>query len=343
MSLKLKNSIILFDEPDLHLHATLQRKVLQHLLRISDSGNQLFIATHALEMISEAKEENIYHLSKYVGESQLKNLNSEKDKLAVFNQLGASKYTFVNFKKIVFLEGISDYNLLRDATKRYNLRYEHIGGISKLTPEILQNASHIESFFMIRDKDFLDLDEIMKEESKYNNRVCYLKRRKIENYILDDDALYEVINKTDKSSFKTKYELIKKLFEIATEQIEQTIVDCYVFRSTRDVNLPEMRLKKGERAESGLRDAFNTKESRLKNSINRLDEEIPKFRAKIKENWNDTWLTYCDGSNVLKQFSDRYGAGKSFEDIRDMVSIIWDTKGILPKELDDLVRKIASS
>ena len=40
MSLKLTNSIILFDEPDLHLHAILQRKVLQHLLQISESGNQ---------------------------------------------------------------------------------------------------------------------------------------------------------------------------------------------------------------------------------------------------------------------------------------------------------------
>ena len=295
-------------------------------------------------MISEAKEENIYHLSKYEGESQLKSLKSEKEKLELFSKLGASKYTFVNFKKVVFLEGISDYNLLKDATRRHNLRYEYTRGISKLAPEILQNASKIESFYMIRDKDFLDIDDITKEERKYNNRIYYLKRRQIENYILDDDALFEAHKKTKNSSFKSKRELLDGLFKIATEQLEQTIVDYYLFPNTRDVNLPEIRLKKGEGAEDGLKKALSTKEGRLMDSMSKLNNEMTRIRTKLEENWNDhAWLVYCDGSDVLKQFSNQYGAGKSFEDLRDMVSVIWDTKGVLPKDLDDIIKRIVSS
>lgn len=342
MSLNLTDSIILFDEPDLHLHATLQRKVLQHLLKLSKT-NQLLIATHALEMISEAPEKNIYHLSSYQGGSQLKNLNTERDKIDVFKKLGASKYTFVNFRKVVFLEGISDYKIIKDATSSYNLRYEIMEGISKATPEILQNASQIESFYMIRDKDFHEIDEITKDEAKYNNRVKYLKRRQIENYILDDDALFEVSKKLDKAKFSTKDELIQKLFEISENQLEQTIVDYYIFRHPKDINPPEVKLKEKETAENALTNAYAIKESRIKDSLSKISSEVSVIRSKLQNEWKQNWKVYCNGREVLREFADKYGSGKSFEDIRDMVSVIWDTKKALPSDLNNIINGIAST
>lgn len=79
-SLSLSNSVILFDEPDLHLHATLQKKVLNFLNRMTKTGNQIFIATHSLEMISETPIENLYRLHSYNGGSQLENVQYDKKK-----------------------------------------------------------------------------------------------------------------------------------------------------------------------------------------------------------------------------------------------------------------------
>lgn len=343
MSLRLANSIILFDEPDLHLHATLQRKVLQHLLQMSKTNNQLFVATHALEMISETPEKNIYHLSSYQGESQLKNLNAEKDKIEIFNKLGASKYTFVNFRKVVFLEGISDYKIIRDATTSYNLRYEYLEGATKATPEILQNASQIESFYMIRDMDFYSIDEIVKDESKYNKRIKYLRRRQIENYILDDDALFEVYKKIDEMMFKSKAELMQKLFAISEEQFEQTVADYYIFKNPKDINPPEVKLKHKENAEAALAQAFSIKQARIQDAISNLYSQVSCIRTTLQNQWKENWLIYCNGRNVLTAFSNKYGNGKSFEDIRDMVSLIWDTKKVLPQDLLAIIREVASS
>jgi predicted ATP-dependent endonuclease of OLD family len=342
MALKLTKSIILFDEPDLHLHATLQRKVLQHLMELAKT-NQLFVATHALEMISEAPEKNIYHLSTYQGGSQLVNLSAEKDKIEIFKKLGVSKYTFVNFRKVVFLEGDSDYRIIKDVTTSYNLRYEYIEGVSKATPEILENASQIESFYMIRDKDFYDDDEIAKDEAKYQNRVRYLKRRQIENYILDDEALFEVMKKIDEKSFASKDELIEALFKISELQFEQTVADYYVFKNPKDIHAPEVKVKDGETAETALGNAFAVKVSRMKDAISKLNSEVSSIRAELKKEWKETWKAYCSGRDVLRSLASKYGKGKSFEDIRDMVSVIWDVKKTLPQDLHTIINEIASS
>lgn len=340
-SAKLSNSIILFDEPDLHLHASMQKEVIRYLMNLSSSGNQLFVATHALEMIIETPEQNLFHLSNHSESSQLKPLKDEKDKLELFKKLGASKYTFVNFKKIVFLEGPTDYLIFHQSTpSEYGLRFEQIGGISNLTPQILEEASSIESFFMIRDRDFLNDDEITSMKSKYKNKIKFLSRRHIENFILDSDELFEIYQKYGNGKFLTKDELINELFSISQNQLEQTIADYYIYKHGENTNPPRIHLKTNETAEEGLNSILQIKETRLKKSISDIPQDITSIRTDLSKNWNSKWLTYCSGKNVLRQFSEKEFSSKSLEDIRDLVSTKWDERKQLPKELDQILREI---
>ena len=56
-------------------------------------------------------------------------------------------------------------------------------------------------------------------------------------------------------------------------------INYYLFQNTKDVNLPEIRLKKGENAGNGLNNAFGIKEARM-NSIAKLNDEISQIRTK---------------------------------------------------------------
>jgi AAA15 family ATPase/GTPase len=279
-STRLTHSIILFDEPDLHLHASMQKKAIQYLRKYANSGNQVFLTTHSLDMITETAEESLFHLSPTNEKiSQLQKLTDEKEKLRIFQELGASKYTYVNFKKIIFVEGESDYNIFqKSAMINPDIRFQQIGGVSKITPEVLSNASQIESFFMIRDRDFLDTNEIEQQERKYNKKIYFLRRRNIENYILDSDELFEIYQKYGNNEIKTKTEMLDYLKKIADEQFEQVIVDYYNFKNTRDVNPPELKLTSKENAEDGLNRIYQIKEERIKTSKSKISSEILEIR-----------------------------------------------------------------
>ena len=339
---KFSNSIILFDEPDLHLHASLQKEVLKYLRNLSTSGNQVFLTTHALEMISETNEKNLFHLTSFSTDSQLKPLMDEKDKVEIFKKLGASKYTFVNFKKVVFLEGPSDYEIIQTASPgELGLRFEVIDGISKMTPEILDEASQVESFFMINDRDFLSDSEISEKDSKYHSKIKYLKRRHIENYILDSDEFYEIYRKYGTGTYTSKEDFVAHLLDISKDQLEQTITDCFLARHQGNTYPPKIVVQNSQSSEDALRNAFTTTENRLQTHIASIPTNVAAIRTELDGDWPNVWLKYASGKNILiavgnKDFSPR----KTMENIRELVSAKWDETQ-LPQELLDILQEIS--
>lgn len=340
---KFYNSIILFDEPDLHLHASLQKQVLGYLRKLT-SGNQIFLATHALEMISETPEKNLFHLSPFSTGSQLKSLVDEKDKVEIFKKLGASKYTFVNFKKVVFLEGRSDRDIIHSACPiELGLRFEVIDGISKATPGILDEASQVESFFMINDRDFLSDSQISAKESQYHDKIKYLKRRHIENYILDSDEFYEIYEKSGTGTYTSKDDFIAHLLDISKKQLEQTVTDCFLARYPGNTYPPKIVVKNSQSSEDALNDAFTTTETRLKTHITDIPSKVSTIRSELQSDWDNTWLQYASGKNILSEVGKHdFSQGKTMENIRELVSVKWDEKQ-LPQELLDILKKISQS
>jgi predicted ATPase len=60
LKLKKTRSVILFDEPELHLNAALERKVITSLNKLVDAGNQIWIATHSLEIINSVPLDKLF-------------------------------------------------------------------------------------------------------------------------------------------------------------------------------------------------------------------------------------------------------------------------------------------
>lgn len=339
---KLSNSVILFDEPDLHLHASMQKKALSYLKNFSNSGNQIFVTTHSMDMITETPEENLFHMSTSTDTTQLKNLEKEKEKLSIYKKLGASKYTYVNFHKIVFVEGESDYEILHRSSIDQSIRFNKIGGVTKIAPELLTEASEIESFFMIRDRDFTTADELQSQEQKYHYKIKFLKRRIIENYILDSDELFEIYQKYGNHEISTKKELVEKIKEIATEQFEQTLADYYVEKNNKNINFDQIKLKQNETANDGINHVFKLKQERLQSSIDTISEKLNGLRVELNGKWETDWIMYCNGKEILKKLgSTVFPQNRTFEELRDLVSISWDIKQKLPDDIDKILKEIS--
>ncbi|MEC5218804.1 ABC-type branched-subunit amino acid transport system ATPase component [Actimicrobium sp. GrIS 1.19] len=106
--------VILLDEPDAHLHPTLQQQLVEKLKEIADNRNkQIFLATHSTELIRSYEFNRILRLENRSG----KYLSQNEQKIGVLAGIGASHspqlHALINIRKMLFVEGESDERFLR--------------------------------------------------------------------------------------------------------------------------------------------------------------------------------------------------------------------------------------
>jgi AAA15 family ATPase/GTPase len=108
------SSIVLFDEPDAHLHIVLQRQVYDKIRSVANqTGSQLLIATHSEVVIDNTSPENI--ISFYREPHRLNaDFEAEQVRLALKNLTSMDLLEADRWPYLLYLEGKSDFNLLRE-------------------------------------------------------------------------------------------------------------------------------------------------------------------------------------------------------------------------------------
>jgi energy-coupling factor transporter ATP-binding protein EcfA2 len=103
--------VILLDEPDAHLHSSLQRVVVEILDELSKKeGMQVLLATHSKEIINFVDPTRLILLES--GEDKAGLVSAEVTPIAVLKSLGdidnVDAYALVKNRRCLFLEGTSD-------------------------------------------------------------------------------------------------------------------------------------------------------------------------------------------------------------------------------------------
>lgn len=113
-------SLVLLDEPDAHLHVILQKQVYDRLkLVFSSNKSQLIIATHSEVIIDNTSPEGV--LSFYKSPHRLKADFESEQVQAALRVLSSMDILFADrWPYILYLEGKSDFNLLREWAKVLN-------------------------------------------------------------------------------------------------------------------------------------------------------------------------------------------------------------------------------
>lgn len=214
--LRPEHYIIAIDEPELHLHHDLQRRLVSRLLELS-RDNQVWLTTHSIPIIRAAMEADgaqVYYLRNASGSTGNQALQVEGRE--TIRELYASIAEDISHllvgEKLVFVEG-GDLNIedARADSHIYNKMFPHVpftfvpGGNRDAVEGSLWIArqwigEHLPSgIFVLRDRDDLD-EETVREKEAEDPNLFYLPRRNMESFLLNPEAIWHAVEGTDAAS-----------------------------------------------------------------------------------------------------------------------------------------------
>jgi len=203
--------IVLLDEPDSHLHTTLQMRLFEFLKEMSDVMNvQVILASHSRDLIARAPIECIIPVDST--REQLKPLETMEHLLLEYQRHGCISNLDVALlyrtRRCLFVEGPSDIEYLPAFAERLGItcfkglnqvvmfefkgagKFTMVADLAELLERLV--GAHI-SWMVLRDRDYsIPLVVSAYEDQARQKRVSNFhiwQRFSIENYLLDPDNL----------------------------------------------------------------------------------------------------------------------------------------------------------
>ncbi len=101
----IENSVVCIEEPELHAHPELQKRLLRYLAEQTD--NQYFISTHSAHLL-DTPDAAIFHVKMENGCIAVNNVTYDKEKADVCADLGYRPSDLLQANCIIWVEGPSD-------------------------------------------------------------------------------------------------------------------------------------------------------------------------------------------------------------------------------------------
>lgn len=247
-----KPGIVLLDEPDAHLHTSVQAQLLDLLTTLVDRYKlQVIVATHSRDLISQAPLQSIIPIDrsrpKLVPLKSLDHLLLEYQRQGTITNIDLA--LLYQTKRCIFVEGQTDSRLLPRMAQRLNIPL-FVGheqavlfefqGVDKIKyfPELVKLFERLIGaklrWGVLRDSD-ANIPEVKKRHleiaQELNIPVFYQwKRYSIENYLLEPHLLAIAANRKANEERLSEEDIEAKL-EQAVEKIEDDVSGAFVTRT----------------------------------------------------------------------------------------------------------------
>jgi len=221
-----RHSLVLLEEPELHLHPGAQRKLLSHLQRWSENVC-LLASTHStifLDAVAEAGD--VWSVERKDGDTTLHNASTTMPD--VLENLGVRPADVLGADGLLIVEGPSDRAIMEcwmpDLRAR-NISVQVAGG-----GDGARQADNLADWFsgldtlvrpvvFLRDRDELGQHDVDKLQE--TGRVVVLDRREIENFLLDVDVLSSYLKSRGVAGAEASQ--ISEIIDIACDDLRAVV------------------------------------------------------------------------------------------------------------------------
>lgn len=291
------NFILLIEEPEVYLHPSLQRKMINTLLKISEK-NQTILTTHSPIIVSKIDKENIHCINKVKGVTQL----VEPTVSNIVEELGVQISDILNKQAVLFVEGKDDSVLFSNL-------------IDKIAIE-----RGLGSDFSAKNIDIIQTDGFDKMSFYANAQILHKDFVKAPYWIVTDSDGEEVEDRTEgfiKRGAVNGIELENKQLKILSEYaIESYFLDSLLLSEFLQLQESDVRhmctlyFKNYESALSKVRDNSHSmnKETFRKNykpkiMFSDLDKPSPAIQHIMRTYYSDDELFIATREQVVKKWS----------------------------------------
>lgn len=322
-----RNCVVIFDEPELHLHPELSYRLLQTLSSIG-RGNQFIFSTHSPEIISASLENSVIFITPPRGDNDNQAVVVHRDDAThhALQALGQSIGVISLGKNLVLIEG--DETSLDKQTYGAILKNrfpefvlvpvggrEGIESFADVRASILDKTIWGVNFYLLCDRDASVALPNAESMPELAGKVQVLPRYHLENYFLDEDVLASVFSQMEPpdSWLRDPQAIRSKLQEIALSVVPYAValnVSARVRQAVGNVSIKpkgssEMTVDTliaaiGERVDA---ERARTQTHLDSASIQRLAADEFNRLKRVVESDDPNWKNDIPGRIVLNKFA----------------------------------------
>lgn len=362
-----RDSIILLDEPELHLNPRLIRGLPEFYRKHLGEAlqNQIWLVTHSDALIREAIGKpgfNVFHMlpcgSEEANTSQLRPLIVSGDLESVLADLVGDLAAYRPGGKGLIFEGGGDSDF--DKTIASTLFSEELRGINlisgtnkirvKLLHEVLERAHASGAvptkFYAIVDGD---TEGPVEDTNAVNRHVWDVYH--IENYLLEPNVIAHVVNTIDPSRAQDEAS-VKSGLEAAARGVVGSVLIHRIRSSTNSKLVSAINLGFAPdtlTVAHDLHDAVNRSMVRMQNAIAAdLSEQSllsveQDLRLEIETSFTDgSWIKKLPGRDILKQYVASQALPVGYEVLRNLIVGRMVEVGFKPTGMKEVIDKVVA-
>ena len=356
-----RDSIILLDEPELHLNPKLIQGLPQFYEKylVSELENQMWLVTHSDALLREAlatPRATVLHMQEAKEDgataNQLKRVEENRDEELAILELVGDIAGYRPEGKVVIFEGENagfDVRMTSRLFPEYERTMNFIAGGNRTGVERLHKfleASNGEAGIKI----YSIVDRDKQEARRKGGRRYSWNVYHIENYLLEATYIAEVLAEStirdlqlreprdvENELLKIAEGQVKRLLqEYLNEYVNGILVQKIVINSQNADTLSKELLEQVERSIKGISEAANEDLTEDKIEQRRIEKERELEQALQTDEWKEIFR----GRDILKEFSRLYCQGLPYERLRDMIVNRMRQRGHQPSGMRNILRQI---